>query len=60
MNNLIVEVCKPKANQQPLLLTGMSYPEHESGETKAILQPQCDQSMHLSIICPCSIQLKSE
>ena len=75
MNNLIVEVCKPKANQQPLLLTGMSYPEHESGETKAILQLQCDQSIHLSIqklpfiyisqskpsiICPCSIQLKSE
>ena len=70
MNNLIVEVCKPKTNQQPLLLTGVSYPEQESGETKVIPQPQCDQSIHLPfiypsqnkpfIICPCSIQPKSE
>ena len=39
MNNLIVEVCNPKANQQPPLLAGVSYPEQESGESEAILQP---------------------
>ena len=49
MNNLIVEVCKPKANQQPVLLTGVSYPEQESGESEAISQPQCDLSIYLSI-----------
>ena len=49
MNNLIVEVCKFKANQRPLLLTGVSYPEQESGESKTISQPQCDLSIHLSI-----------
>ena len=75
MNNLIVEVCKPKTNQQPLLLTGVSYLKQKSGESEAIPQPQCDLSIHLSIhklpfihssqnkpsiICPFSIQPQSE
>ncbi|KAF2544643.1 hypothetical protein F2Q68_00031653, partial [Brassica cretica] len=37
--NIFLEVCNPKANQQPLLLAGVSYPEQESGESEAISQP---------------------
>lgn len=49
MNNLIVEVCEPKVNQKPLLLTGVLYSEQESGESEDILQPQCDLTIHVSI-----------
>ena len=65
----------PKQIINFFLLTGVSYPEQESGESEAIMQPQCDLRIHLSIqklsfnypsqnrpsiICPCSIQPKPE
>ena len=66
---------KPKANQKPPLLTGVSYPGQESGESETIPQPQCDLLINLSIqklsfiypsqnkpsiFCPCLIQPKSD
>ena len=55
MKNLIVKVCNTKVNQQPLLLTGVSYPEQESGESEVSPQPQCDLSIHLFFLSQISL-----